>query len=134
MTETELKEKKKLRGFAGSVAKQIEPLNEMETFKEKFAETELKILLNAKDGKWAALLVIDNGKIYVEGIKNQPKENIKKKNVGWDGLLETTTSMFLELLGNDKVSTGKVIKKILARKIKIKGIKHVLVLLQLFDL
>jgi len=134
MTETELKEKKKLRGFAGIVAKQIEPLNEMETFKEKFAETELKILLNAKDGKWAALLVIDNGKIYVEGIKNQPKENIKKKNVGWDGLLETTTSMFLELLGNDKVSTGKVIKKILARKIKIKGIKHVLVLLQLFDL
>ncbi len=134
MTETELKEKKKLRGFAGIVAKQIEPLNEMDKFKEKFAETELKILLNAKDGKWAALLVIDNGKIYVEGIKNQPKENIKKKNVGWDGLLETTTSMFLELLGNDKVSTGKVIKKILARKIKIKGIKHVLVLLQLFDL
>jgi len=135
MTETELKEKKKLRGFAGIVAKQVEPLNEMEKFKEDFAETELKILLNAKDGKWAALLVIDKGKIYVEGIKNQPKENIKKKNAGWDGLLETTTPMFLDLLGSgDEISTGKVVRKILARKIKIRGIKHVLVLLQLFDL
>ena len=72
---------KKLRGFAGIVSKQVEPLNENEKFKEKFGETELKILLNAKDGKWAALLIIDNGKVYVEGIKNQPKENINKKNV-----------------------------------------------------
>ena len=127
-------EKKKLRGFASIVAKQIEPLNEMEKFKEKFKDTQVKVLLNAKDGKWAALLVIDKGKIYVEGIKNDPKENIKKKNAGWDGLLQTTTPMFLEILGSDEVSMGKVIRKILSGKIKIRGIKHVLVLLQLFDL
>jgi hypothetical protein len=127
-------EKKKLRGFAGIVSKQVEPLNEMEKFKEKFKDTEVKVLLNAKDGKWAALLVIDKGKIHVEGIKNTPKENIKKKNAGWDGLLQTTTDIFLQLLGSDELSTGAVIKKILARKIKIRGIKHVLVLLQLFDL
>ena len=127
-------EKKKLRGFASIVAKQIEPLNEMEKFKEKFKDTQVKVLLNAKDGKWAALLVIDKGKIYVEGIKNDPKENIKKKNAGWDGLLQTTTPMFLEILGSDEVSMGKVIRKILSGKIKIRGIKHVLVLLQLFEL
>jgi len=127
-------EKKKLRGFASIVAKQIEPLNEMEKFKEKFKDTQVKVLLNAKDGKWAALLVIDKGKIYVEGIKNDPKENIKKKNAGWDGLLQTTTPMFLEILGSDELSMGKVIRKILSGKIKIRGIKHVLVLLQLFDL
>ena len=127
-------EKKKLRGFASIVAKQIEPLNEMEKFKEKFKDTEVKVLLNAKDGKWAALLVIDKGRIYVEGIKNDPKENIKKKNAGWDGLLQTTTPMFLEILGSDELSMGKVIRKILSGKIKIRGIKHVLVLLQLFDL
>ncbi|TET58060.1 MAG: hypothetical protein E3J52_09205 [Promethearchaeota archaeon] len=127
-------EKKKLHGFAGIVSKQIEPLNEMEKFKQKFKDTEVKVLLNAKDGKWAALLILDKGKIFVEGIKNNPKENIKKKNAGWDGLLQTTTASFLELLGGDNVSTGKVIRKILTGKIKIRGIKHVLVLLQLFDL
>jgi len=129
-----VEEKKKLRGFASIVAKQVEPLNDMEKFKEKFKDTEVKVLLNAKDGKWAALLIIDKGKILVEGIKNEPKENIKKKNAGWNGLLQTTTPMFLELLGSEEVSMGKVIRKIFTGKIKIRGIKHVLVLLQLFDL
>ncbi|NVM34102.1 MAG: hypothetical protein HWN81_00805 [Candidatus Lokiarchaeota archaeon] len=129
-----VEEKKKLRGFAGIVSKQVEPLNEMEEFKQKFKDTEVKVLLNAKDGKWAALLIIDKGKIYVEGIKNQPKENLKKKNAGWDGLLQTTTPMFMELLGSDSVSMGKVIRKIFIGKIKIRGIKHVLVLLELFNL
>jgi len=49
--------------------------------------------------------------------------------------LETTTPLFLDLLGSgEEISTGNVVKKILARKINIRGIKHVLVLLQLFDL
>ena len=126
--------KTRLRGFAGIVAKQVEPLNENEKFKHVFKDTEVKVLLNAKDGKWAALLIIDKGKIYVEGIKNEPKENIKKKNAGWDGLLQTTTPIFMELLGSDSVSMGKVIRKVITRKIKIKGLKHVLILLKLFDL
>ena len=126
--------KTRLRGFAGIVAKQVEPLNENEKFKHIFKDTEVKVLLNAKDGKWAALLIIDKGKIYVEGIKNEPKENIKKKNAGWDGLLQTTTPIFMELLGSDSVSMGKVIRKVITRKIKIKGLKHVLILLKLFDL
>ncbi len=126
--------KTRLRGFAGIVSKQVEPLNENEKFKHIFKDSEERVLLNAKDGKWAALLIIDKGKILVEGIKNQPKENIKKKIAGWDGLLQTTTPMFMELLGSDNLSMGKVIGKILTGKIKIRGIKHVLVLLKLFDL
>jgi len=126
--------KTRLRGFAGIVSKQVEPLNENEKFKHMFKETEEKILLNAKDGKWAAMLIIDKGKIYVEGIKNKPKENLKKKNAGWDGLLSCKTDMFLELLGSEKVSLGKIVRKILTGSIKIRGIKHVLVLLKLFDL
>ncbi|UCD01457.1 MAG: hypothetical protein JSV23_00040 [Promethearchaeota archaeon] len=126
--------KTRLHGFASILSKQVEPLNEMEAFKKKFKDIEVKVLLNAKDGKWAGMLIIDKGKIYVEGIKNTPKENLKKKNAGWDGFLETTTNIFLQLFGSDELSTGKVIKKILARKIKIRGIKHVLILLKLFDL
>ena len=131
---SEEEKKTRLRGFAGIVSKQVEPLNENEKFKHIFKDSEEKVLLNAKDGKWAALLIIDKGKIFVEGIKNQPKENIKKKIAGWDGLLQTTTSMFMELLASESISMGKVIGKILTGKIKIRGIKHVLVLLKLFSL
>ncbi len=126
--------KTRLRGFAGIVSKQVEPLNENEKFKHMFKETEEKVLLNAKDGKWAAMLIIDKGKIYIEGIKNEPKENLKKKNAGWNGLISCKTDMFLELLGSEEISMGKVIRKILSGKIKIRGIKHVLVLLKLFSL
>jgi len=127
--------KKRLRGLAGIVSKLIEPLHKSEKFKEKFKDTELKVLLNAKDGKYAALLVIDKGTILVEGIKNNPKKNLKKKVVGWDGLLQSKTAIFVEILqSNDRISVRKVVGKILTGRIKIRGIKHVLVLLQLFKL
>jgi len=71
---------------------------------------------------------------FVEGMKNNPKKNLKKKVVGWDGLLQTKTSTFLEILKSDEISLGKIVGKILTGRIKIRGIKHVLVLLQLFSL
>ncbi|MHA1195703.1 MAG: hypothetical protein ACTSRH_06930 [Promethearchaeota archaeon] len=125
--------KKKPRGFAGAVAKQIEPLNQNEKFKEDFKDTELKILLNAKDGKYAALIVIDKGKIYVEGVKNKPKKNIKKKVLGWDGLIEAKTDTFLLLLSGEEVSTLSLLWKILTFKLKIRGAKNVMVLNKLFE-
>ena len=126
--------KKRLRGFAGIVSKQVEPLNDNEKFKQKYKDTQVKVLLNAKDGKYAALLVIDKGTIHVEDFKNDPKENLKKKVLGWDGLLQTKTKTFVGLLESDDISLGKVIVKILTGRIKIRGIKHVLVLLPLFSL
>ncbi|MHA2398659.1 MAG: hypothetical protein ACXADU_07195 [Promethearchaeota archaeon] len=126
--------KKRIRGFAGIVSKQVEPLNNNEKFKEKFKDTEVKVLLNAKDGKYAALLVIDKGKIYVEGIKNKPKTNLKKKVAGWDGLLQMSTESFVKLLETDELSVGKIVGKILIGKVKIRGIKKVLTLLELFKL
>jgi hypothetical protein len=125
--------KKRSKGFAGVVAKQVEPLNSNEKFKEDFKDTELKILLNAKDGKYAALLVIDKGRVYIEGIENSPKENIKKKIVGWDGLLQAKTQIFVDLLGGEDISMGSIVGKILTGRIKIRGIKNVLVLLKLFE-
>ena len=126
--------KKRIRGFAGIVSRLIEPLNENEKFKKQFKDTELKILLNVKDGRYACILIIDNGKIYVEGMKNNPKKNLKKKVVGWDGFLQTKTSTFLEILEGEDVLLGKVIRKILTGRIKIRGIKNVLILLKLFRL
>ncbi|MFW9823572.1 MAG: hypothetical protein ACFFE4_11580 [Candidatus Thorarchaeota archaeon] len=126
--------KRRPRGFAGIVAKQVEPLNENEKFKHKFKDTEVKVLLNAKDGKYAALIIIDNGKIFVEGMKNKPKSELKKKVVGWEGLLQAKTQIFLELLESEDISIGNVIWKILTGRIKIRGIRKVLILLQLFSL
>jgi len=125
--------KPRLKGFAKVVAKEVEVLNTIEQFKEDFKDSKLKILLNAKDGKYAALLVIDKGKVYVEGIENKPKENIKKKNAGWDGLLGAKTQLFVELLGGGDISMGSIIWKIITFRIKIKGIKNVLTLLKLFE-
>jgi len=124
--------KARLKGFAKIVSQQVEPLNLIEQFKEDFKDREHKILLNAKDGKYAALIVIDHGKIYVEGIENTPKSNISKKVAGWDGLVETTTQMFVNLLGGENVTTGSIIWKWITFRIKFKGLKHVFVLLDLF--
>lgn len=126
--------KKKLRGFAKIVSKEVEPLNRYDKFKKKYKDTEVKVLLNPKDGKEAALIVIDKGTIYVESIKNDPKENIKKKNAGWDGFLETKLQIFLDILTGGDVTVGMIAKKILMRKAKIRGIKKVLMLLKLFSI
>jgi hypothetical protein len=125
--------KKRIRGFAGIVSKQIEPLNSIKQFKDDFKDKTIKILLNPKDGKNAALLIIENGKVYVEAVDNKDKSQLKKKVVGWDGLLQTTTQTFVELLSGDDLSVGSVVGKILTFKIKIRGIKNVLVLLKLFE-
>lgn len=125
--------KKRLKGFAGVVSKQIEPLNDIEKFKEDFKERTVKILLNATDGKNAALIVIDKGTIHVEEINNNPKESIKKKNAGWDGRIQAKTNDFVELLTNENLSIGSVVGKVLTFKIRIRGLRKALTLLELFN-
>ena len=125
--------KKRLRGFAGVVSKQVEPLNEIEKFKDDFKDRTVKILLNATDGKNAALIVIDKGKLHVEEIKNNPKENIKKKNVGWDGRIQAKTNDFVELLTSEDLSIGSVVGKVITFKIRIRGLFKALTLLKLFN-
>jgi len=129
----EVEKKKRLKGFAKIVAREVEVLNTIEQFKKDFKDSLVKILLNAKDGKYAALLVIENGSIRVEGIENTPKSNISKKTLGWDGLLQTKTEVFVDLLGGGDISMGSIIWKVITFRIKIKGIKNVLLLMKLFE-
>jgi hypothetical protein len=132
MSENETK-KKRLKGFPKIVAKEVEVLNTIEKFKEDFKDENIKILLNPKDGEQAALLVIDHGRIYVESIDNNPKKNIKKKVVGWDGFFQTDIKTFADLLGGGDITIGQIVGKLLTRKAKIRGIKNVLTLLKLFE-
>ena len=126
-------ENKNARGFAGLVNNMLAPLNENEKFKEKFRHKHVKILINAVNVNFAALIIIDYGKLNVEGIPNKPKENLRKKNVGWDGFLEIDTQTFLAFVMN-RISLFGIAKKWIIRKIRLRGINKLLHLLKLFKI
>ena len=126
MSETKL-EKKRVRGFAGLIASGLLPLNENKKFKEQFANAKVKILLNAVNVNFAALIIIKNGILSVESIPNKPKENLKKKNVGWDALMAMDTQTYLALAMN-RLPMSKLGLKVLTGKVKVRGLKKLLVL------
>ena len=126
MSETKL-EKKRIRGFAGLIASGLLPLNENQKFKEKYANTNIKILLNAVNVNFAPLIIIENGTLKVESIPNKPKENLKKKNIGWDAFMAMDTQTYLALAMN-RLSMPKLAIKILTGKVKIRGFRKLLIL------
>ncbi|MFX1338713.1 MAG: hypothetical protein ACFFDK_08900 [Promethearchaeota archaeon] len=126
MSETKL-EKERVRGFAGLLASGLLPLNEKKKFKEQFANTDIKILLNAVNVNFAALIIIKNGVLRVESIPNKPKENLKKKKLGWDALLAMDTQTYLALAMN-RLPMSKLGLKVLTGKVKVRGLRKLLVL------
>ena len=126
MSETKL-EKKRIRGFAGLLASGLLPLNENQKFKEHFANTNVKILLNAVNVNFAALIIIENGTLKVESIPNKPKENLKKKKLGWDALLAMDSQTYLALAMN-RLSMSKLGLKVLTGKVKVRGLRKLLIL------
>jgi len=123
-------EKEKIRGFASLINSVLVPLNENNKFQEKFKNTNAKILLNAPNLKFAALIEIDHGSVKVKSIPNKPKTNLKKKKIGWNAFLEIDTQTFLVLAMN-RISVLGVAKLWVNRKIKVRGIRTLLVLLKM---
>lgn len=133
---SEKREKKpKLRGFVGVIWKQLEPLNNIDFFKKKYQEEKFKILLNATDGKLAAIIIVEKGMLSVESVKNGDKKYMKQvyKENNCNGKLYTTMPLFLDI-AMGKLGLGAIVKKIIGRKIKIKGIKNLLKLLDMFNI
>ncbi len=120
MLETKAK-KKNLRDFALLIANRIEPLRDNEDFKNFSKDLNMKVLLNATDAKYAALISVKNGTFTVDGILNDDKKALKKKALGWNGKIATTSLIFFEM-ATRKFTQGEMLKKILSRKIKIKGV------------
>ena len=110
--------------FAEAILETYCPLNNNEKFKEKYADKSFKILLNPKDGKFAALITVINGTVSVKGIDNQDKKNLDQKEIGWDGYMQTTLALFDEI-GKGNLSQSDIVKKVVARKIKMKNVKFV---------
>ena len=130
MTETN-QEKKKIKGFAVLINSILTPLNENKKFQEKFRNITTKILLNAPNLNHAAIIIVDRGLVRVESIPNKPKENLKKREVGWNAFLEMDSQTFLAIAMN-RLSLFGVAKKWLTRKIKMRGIRKLLILLKIF--
>ncbi len=126
MSETKL-EKKRIRGFAGLIASGLLPLNDKKKFKEQFSKTNIKILLNAVNVNFAALIIIKNGILRIESIPNKPKENLKKKNVGWDALLAMDAQTYLALAMN-RLPMSKLGLKVLSGKVKVRGLRKLIIL------
>jgi hypothetical protein len=124
-------ENKKIRGFALLINSILAPLNDNRKFQEKFGNVHAKILLNASNLNHAAIIIIDEGKLRVESIPNQPKENLKKRKIGWNAFLEMDTQIFLALAMN-RLSLIGVAKKWLTREVKMRGIRKLLILLKIF--
>ena len=124
-------EEEKLRGFANIINSVLGPLNENVKFQEKFKNIDAKILLNASNLNFAALIIIDQGSLKVKSIPNKPKSNLKKKEIGWNAFLEMNTQTFLSLALNRITKLG-VAKMWVTRKIKIRGIRTLLLLLKVF--
>ena len=122
-----------MRGFPGVVKGLLDPLNNKPKFKKKYRNKHFKALLNPNDGKLAALVVVSDGNVDVESIKNTPEENIKKKNAGWNAKLETTTPIFLDI-AMGRLSIIGIVVKVLTRKVKLRGIRKLLKLLNMFEM
>jgi len=124
-------EKEKLRGFAVLINSILTPLNENKKFQDKFGKIDTKILLNASNLNYAALIILNHGFIRIESIPNKPKANLKKQELGWKGYLEMDTQTFLAI-AMSRLSLIGVAKKWLTRKVKMRGIRKLLILLKVF--
>ena len=124
---------KEPKGFAGLIANVMSPLNENPQFKEAFKNVSLKILINATNLNYAAILTIDKGKLAVEGIQNKPKSNLEKKNIGWNGYVAMDTQVFLAF-ATKRLSFLKLGLKVLSGKVKVRGILKLLVVLKLIKI
>ncbi|MFX1591635.1 MAG: hypothetical protein ACFFCL_02980 [Promethearchaeota archaeon] len=126
-------ENNRIRGFGGLINSVLVPLNENKKFQEKFREIDAKILLNASNLNYAALIIIDHGSVKVKSIPNKPKTNLKKKKIGWNAFLEMDTQTFLAIAMR-RISMLGIAKIWLTRKIKMRGIRTLLLLLKMFNL
>jgi hypothetical protein len=125
------KENEKIRGFAILINSILTPLNENKKFQEKFGNLKVKFLLNASNLNYAAFIIVEEGFVRVESIPNKPKENLKKQKIGWNAFLEMDIQTFLAIAMN-RLSLFGVAKKWLTRKIKMRGIRKLLILLKFF--
>ena len=117
------------KGLAGLMWMQMEALNYLDGFKNEFKDTSLKVLMNPKDQRYAALLKINNGTIDVDAVRNDP-ENLKK--VERDALFEGRMEIFLGVFMGG-LSAGALLKNWITRKVKLRGLRKMMALAKIME-
>ncbi|MFW9866885.1 MAG: hypothetical protein ACFFEN_12390 [Candidatus Thorarchaeota archaeon] len=125
-----IKKTKVRRGLAGLLWQFIEPLNFNSEFKEKFGNIKLYILMNPNDQQWAALLKIEDGTIDIDGVRND-EETLK--SLDFDSLFQAPAETFLNLF-SEGLSTGTLLKKWITGKVKLRGLRKMMALKEIFAL
>ena len=85
---SEKPEKPLLKGFAALIENLCNSVKDTEGCKKLIKGMKTRVLLNNKEDKWAALVTIIKDQIKVEGIENEPKENISRDKLKWGGYWE----------------------------------------------
>ncbi|MFW9897825.1 MAG: hypothetical protein ACFFDO_01020 [Candidatus Thorarchaeota archaeon] len=132
ISETRLKKTGRLRGFAATLGKRLELVKEIDEFKEFSKNISVKLLLNPLDGDFAALITIDKGTLNIEGIRNDDPSNLKKKKLGWNGKMAMKLQILMELAAG-MIPQGKLLKMVVTRKIKVRGLIYFIILQKLFS-
>ena len=113
----------RIRGFAKTISLAIEVAqkNKKEKVDELIKGKRSRVVFNPKDGKWAALITIDNGSIDVKGIKNSPKNELKRKKLLWWGYMKAPIKDFMNA---QNISSFKWFLRMITGRVKIRGIPH----------
>jgi crotonobetaine/carnitine-CoA ligase len=125
---------KEIKGFVKLLWQQLIPLNDNPEFQRKFKEKQLAFLINITDGEYAALIQIDKGVVHIESVKNGDKKYMKElyKKYNCDGMLQTNLALLFEI-AQGNLSTGAMVKQIIKKKLRVKGVKKVRILEMLFN-
>lgn len=121
-----------LAGYAGSISRTLFPLNNNIKFKRLFRNKSFRILLNCPYWLYAAFVIIENGTIRVEGIKNKPPENISKDTLKWNVYMEMDIVLYSRILEKRKTASD-LAKDWLKGEIKLIGKVHILDMIKLFN-
>jgi len=107
------------RGLAGLLWKQMEPVNNVDKFKEQYKDKSLSILYRLTDQPYAALITVESGKLDIKHVKNEEKS---LSNLEVDALMKCPTELFLDFSSGSLSKFGALVK-MLTGKLKIKNMK-----------
>ncbi len=119
---------KRMKGFAMILNSQMGVLNSIAAFKQKYANADMTLLLEATDAYPAALLHLWRGGVIITPV---PEEDCKKwKRTGAEALLRCTSKQFLD------IAAGKLnpVTAWLGRKVMIRSPMKMLELNKIFKM
>ena len=121
----------KFRGYAGIVRNTLLVLNDNALYKRRYGRGVRRFLCNSPHWQYAALIIMEEGSLRIDAVANEPKMNLRKEALGWDGFVEMDSGLFVALI-TDRLSLFGVTTKWLTGRVKLKGIFKLIVLWDVF--